>query len=442
MNSNEVAGRQGGCDEYVNLDRRGLLDPARWMREAIAGRARTRLTGAAAAAMAGVQGVAFGQGSGSGRDVLVYVMLRGGADGLTLCPPYGDPDYVSMRGPLAVPPPGQTGGAIDLDGTFGMSPALGALLPAWQAGDLAFLQGAGSTDPTRSHFDAMKFIEGGVPDQSATVIDTGWLGRYVAGASPVDPAAPLRAMAIDSVTPLTLFGAPKMLAISDPPGFDFDGWGSSRAARKALLAELYDRDSGPLRAAAAATIETVDRVNNIDFAAPPGGGALYPDSDFGDGLRAAAALIRGNIGLEAIQVDRGGWDHHDDMGPNGGQMYDMMAELAQALAAFRDDLGSLMSSVTVICMGEFGRRVDANGSAGTDHGRGGCMIALGGNVNGGQVLRSGWQGLDPALLDDLAVPVTIDYRDVLVEALERRLGFAAAGSLFPNHTPSPVGVFA
>ncbi|MEL6716824.1 MAG: hypothetical protein AAFP86_23810, partial [Planctomycetota bacterium] len=154
MNESSIHGRSDGCDEYVDVERRAALHALRRGAAAMVGR-RRRGAAALASSAAALPRVAFAGGGGApARDVLVFCFLRGGMDGLSLCPPYADPDYVSMRGPLAVPPPGALGGALDLDGTFGLHPAAAALLPAYQAGDVAFVQGAGSTDPTRSHFDA------------------------------------------------------------------------------------------------------------------------------------------------------------------------------------------------------------------------------------------------------------------------------------------------
>ncbi|QDV07466.1 hypothetical protein Poly30_29920 [Planctomycetes bacterium Poly30] len=377
---------------------------------------------------------------GPARDVLVFVMLRGGMDGLSLCVPYADPDYAWQRGNLALPGPGQVDGVTDLDGFFGLSQAASALLPAYLAGDLLFVQTAGSPDPTRSHFDAMKFIEGGVPNQAAPVITTGWLGRHLAGVPAVSPAAKLRGVAIDFTAPLTLAGAPATLSIPDPSDFAFNGYQSSRLARQEVLRDLYAFESQPIRGAAEATLDTIDLLAGLNFENyVPSGGAVYPDTEFGDRFKAAAALIKAGIGIEAIEIDRGGWDHHDNLGPVSGQMAEMLAELSQTLLAFRLDLGVLMNDVTVAAMSEFGRRVDANGSGGVDHGRGGCMLVMGGHVNGGQVLHD-WVGLDPAVLDDKALPVRIDYRDVLIEILRDRMGNAAAGALFPNHVPTDWGI--
>lgn len=401
------------------------------------GKRRLGKTGAAAGAAAlalGQTKVAFAASGSPTRDVLVYVMLRGGMDGLSLCVPHADPDYAWQRGNLALPGPGQSGGVTDLDGFFGLSPSALALLPAYQAGELAFIQTVGSTDPTRSHFDAMKFIEGGVPNQQASIVTSGWLGRHLAAVPPLDPDAPLRAAAVDYVFPLTMAGAPAALSIPELDSFDFGGYSTSVSARQEVLRDLYSTQPEPLRGSAEATLETVDVLDGIDFENyVPSGGAVYPDTEFGQRFQSAAALIKAGVGVEAIEIDRGGWDHHDNMGPINGELAGMLEELSQTLAAFRLDLGSELANVTVVAQSEFGRRVDTNGSAGTDHGRGGCMLVMGGNVNGGQVIHD-WIGLDPAILDNLALPVRLDYRDVLTEILMERIGNPGALSLFPGHT--------
>lgn len=424
-----AAGDPGaGCREYVDLERRRWLQA---VRRVASGR------GAATAPM----GVALARGGTPGRDVLVFCMLRGGMDGLSLCVPHGDADYALHRGALAVPPPGLAGGALDLDGFFGLHPAAAPLLPAYLGGDLAFVHTAGSTDPTRSHFDAMKFIEGGVPNQNAAVVTEGWLGRHLASTPAADPTALLRGIALDSVFPLTLAGAPRALNTPALEDFDLQGYSSSRALRQVRLGRMYGRLEGVVGEGARATLDNIESMSTIDFAGyAPSGGAVYPDTDFGQAFRSAAALIKADRGVEAIEIDRGGWDHHDAQGVMAGTFHDMVEELAATLAAFRSDLGALMGSVTVVCLTEFGRRVDANGSGGTDHGRGSCMLVLGGNVNGGQVVRS-WTGLDPATLDDLALPVAIDYRDVLVELLQDRMGDGAAAARFPGHSFSDLGLF-
>ncbi|MEM7515368.1 MAG: DUF1501 domain-containing protein [Planctomycetota bacterium] len=417
--------RPSGCDEFAKLDRRRLLFGSAVRAAACAG--------AAAAVLPRV--TLAGGGSGS-RDVLVLLFLRGGMDGLTLCSPHADGDYYAQRGALAVPPPGSPGGSIDLDGFFGLAPSAAALHPAYTSGDLAFIHTSGSTDPTRSHFEAMKFIEAGIPNQGDAFYSSGWLARHLNGVSPLGTSE-MRAMAIDSTTPLSLIGGDKVLAIDDPSDFDFAGYDHTKQARRAVLENMFAHAPSPLNSAAVSTFDTIDLFQSIDFENyTPSGGAVYPDSEFGNRLKHTAALIKADIDLEAIEIDRGGWDDHDNMGPLNGALADRLTELSQALAAFRTDLGAEMNRVTVVAQSEFGRRVDANGSGGTDHGRGGLMMLMGGNVNGGQVYRN-WVGLSTDDLDDLALPVQIDYRDVLSEVLFRRMGNPA--SVFPNYTPTYPG---
>lgn len=410
-----------GCSDYAALTRRRLLQG-----------------GALGAATMALPRAAFARAGGN-RDVLVLVFLRGGMDGLTLCAPYADSHYYTHRPTLAVPPPGQANGAVDLDGFFGLAPSAAALLPSFVAGDLAIVHTAGSTDPTRSHFDAMKFIEGGVPNQNAGGISTGWLARHLLSVSPAGTNS-VRALALDALLPFSMAGSEAVLSVPDPSSFDFGGWNNTASARRQLLTTLYESAPEPQRSGALATLAMIDVLAAIDFASyAPSGGAVYPATDFGTSLMQTAALIKANIGLEAIEVDYGGWDHHTQMGPLSGQLAGMLGDLTQSLAALRLDLGSTMDRVTVVVHSEFGRRVDQNGSAGTDHGRGTCMLVMGGNVNGGQVYRN-WTSLATNQLDNFALPVRIDYRDVLFEVLDRRMGGTDLGFVFPNHTPTALGV--
>ena len=419
-----------GCDEFVNLEKRAFIEGAMRGIRGLAGRTAQPATAATTAVSSSV---AFAQSGTPVRDVIVFVMLRGGMDGLSFCVPHADPDYASMRGPLAVPPPGQLNGAIDLDGFFGLNPAAAALLPIYQSGELAIVNTAGSTNESRSHFDAMRFIEGGTPDPGTPPRTDGWLGRHLAGVAPVDPNASLRGVAIDWTAPQTILGGPKTLTIPDPSNFDIGGHWNTSQQRQDRIAAMYAERDDPIRSAALDSLSTISTLAAIDFNGyTPTGGAVYPVGDLGGRFERAAALIKAGIGVEAIEIDRGAWDHHDDLGPINGQFATMIAELSEALAAFYTDLGSLTNSVTIAVMSEFGRRVDANGSGGTDHGRGGCMLLLGGNVNGGQIVHD-WPGLDPQVLDDLALPVRIDYRDVLIEVLRDRAAHAGAAAIFPGH---------
>ena len=113
--------------------------------------------------------------------------------------------------------------------------------------------------------------------------------------------------------------------------------------------------------------------------------------------------------------------------------------LARGLGAFHTDLQDAMSSVTLVTMSEFGRRVAENASAGTDHGHGNFMLVMGGGAQGGQVYAN-WPTLAPEALNDGDLAITTDYRDVLAEVLTNRLNNPAIDQVFPGLNPLPPGI--
>jgi uncharacterized protein (DUF1501 family) len=150
-------------------------------------------------------------------------------------------------------------------------------------------------------------------------------------------------------------------------------------------------------------------------------------------------MIRGDIGVEAVQIDYGGWDTHSAQGPLTGGMATTMRSFADALAAFHADMegASRLGRVTVVATSEFGRQAKENGSQGTDHGHGNCMFVLGGGTNGGQVM-SAWPGLNAGqLYQNQDLQVTIDHRDILAEIVSRRLGNSRLDLVFPGFVPTP-----
>ncbi len=421
-----------GCREYNTLTRRDLLR-----------------AGAGAAVALGAPGwlprVSLADTFASDRDVIVSVFLRGGADGLTMVPPYFDSDYYSLRPGLAIQPPDAAGAnrALDLDGNFGLAPAMAPLLEAYAAGDLLVVHAAGLENPTRSHFEAQHNVEVGHGDPPATLF-TGWLGRHLANVSPASANAVLRAIGLSYGLQTTLLGAPAALPIADPAEFGFAGAANTTQRRRDAVAGMYAAWQDPLRTAALDTLGTLDLLEQIDFAGyKPKGGAEYPDEEFGEALKAAAALIKAEIGVEAIAIDLGGWDTHDNQGPIDGWMAQLMGVFAQGLAAFYADLSSdSFTDVAVLAMSEFGRNARENGSAGADHGHAGVMLALGGNIAGGRVLTD-WPGLaQDKLYDDQDLAIAIDYRDVIGEILTKRAGAQDIGKVFPdpNYTPKVYGV--
>lgn len=424
----DVRSDTGSCREYTRLSRRRFLGSS-------------AAAGAAAASLpAWMPKVAFAGGGGAGRDVMVSVYLRGGMDGLTGCVPYGDGDLYVYRPTLAVQPPGQTDGAIDLDGFFGLAPASAPLLTPWNDGRLLIVHAAGSPDPTRSHFDAQHYMETATPMQPSSSISTGWLGRHLDLIGAATPGAPLRGVGLSAILAQTLRGAPDTLPIQDPASFAFPGQPATAPLREVAMGRMYANTVDPLRSAAAASLASFDTLAGVDFAGyVPENGALYPAGNFGDQLRSAATMIKGDIGLEAAHIDLGGWDHHSNMGPINGILATLLDELARGLEAFYLDMLGQIDNVVVVVMTEFGRRIRENQSSGTDHGHGGVMFAMGGHINGGQVLTSPWPGVD-ASSGSGDMTITIDYRDVLAEILEQRMGASDLDGIFPGHLRQTYGV--
>ncbi len=416
-----------GCDEYRHLSRRQFVGLSAGLV-------------VAAAAPSWVPRVAYAQSESSERDVMVSVFLRGGLDSLSMCVPFNEPDYYALRPTIAVPPPdsGQANRALDLDGTFGIAPTLEPLMEPFQDGELLVVHACGLPESSRSHFDAMYFMEVGEATPSPSNF-TGWLGRHLQSTAPTMRDGVLRAVGIGYGLQRTLVGAPKALPISDLASFGFTGSGATKKQRKAVLEEIYTYANEPLRTSASDTFRTVDTLKRIGFSGyKPKGGARYPDSEFGYAMRSTAALIKGDVGVEAVAVDIGGWDTHDFQGNLDGSMMYLLQELAESLGAFYRDLkASNVRNVVTVAMSEFGRNVFENGSQGTDHGYGGLMLAMGASINGGQVLTE-WPGLEPSqLFEEQDLQITIDYRDILTEILTRRMGNADYRTVFNDKSYSP-----
>ena len=230
------------------------------------------------------------------------------------------------------------------------------------------------------------------------------------------------------------------LPIEDPATFDLRGNPGSLARRRRALEDMYAEVEGVLGESARNTFSTIDLLDEIDFDSYlPAGGASYPGDELGQALRSTAALIRAEVGVEAVSVDLSGWDTHDFQAPLDGQMSVVMASLAQGLAAFHQDLdGADQRNYVVVVMSEFGRNAFENGSLGTDHGHGGVMMTLGGHVAGGRVVTE-WPGLAPGqLFEEQDLAITIDYRDVLAEILTKRLDNGDIGAVFADPSYSPV----
>jgi uncharacterized protein (DUF1501 family) len=375
-------------------------------------------------------------------DVLLVVFLRGAADGLNMVVPHGEEAYYRLRPSLSIPRPDDrradsTLRTVDLDGFFGLHPALAALVPSWQSGQLAIVHACGAPDESRSHFQAMELMERGLTDLHGPA--SGWISRHLASFD-TGNVSPLRAVGIGEQVQRSLRGVVPASALQSIADYHLGGDPASTARFQAALASLY-AGADPLSDAGRETIAVLETLSAIGAAGyRPRPEALYPESEFGMGLRQVAALVRADVGLEAAAIDLGGWDTHFGQGAGEGLMAGLLADLAQGLAALHVDLADRLSDLTVVVMTEFGRRASENASLGTDHGHGGALFVLGGGVEGGRV-HAHWPGLEDEQLfgpGDLAV--TIDYRDVLAEICGLRLNNPSLEAVFPDYAPVFRGV--
>jgi uncharacterized protein (DUF1501 family) len=364
--------------------------------------------------------------------VLALLFLRGGADGLSLCAPYGAPEYYELRPTIALPRPRSSGALslIDLDGFFGLHPALAPLAPLYADGSLAVLHAVGNPALSHSHFDAQEFVETGTPAVKGTT--TGFLDRCLSRTEGRDL---MQGVSFSDLVPRSFLGPEPILVVRDVSRFDFDAprW---RPEAERLLAEMYE--ANPL--AVARTGQDALRALRILKGSPrigaaPANGAVYPDAPLGVSMAQAAQIIKARFGTRCIFVDvPGDFDTHSLQLERNQKDY---ATLGAALQAFSVDLGQDMDRVVVMVVTEFGRAVYESGAQGTDHGTGGAMLLLGGRVKGKHVYGR-WPGIAKAQLyleRDLAV--TTDYRDVFAELARDHLGIPDVKGLFPGYVPGP-----
>jgi len=364
------------------------------------------------------------------KKILVAIFQRGAVDGLNMVVPFGEPRYYELRPSIAIPKPdGTPNSAVDLDGFFGLHPALAPLKPMYDVRHLAIVDAVGSPDPTRSHFDAQDYMESGTPGFKG--VTDGWLNRALPKES--GPASPLRAVSLGDSLARTLRGHNDAVAVRNLNDFQV------RDPRGAATFEsMYENSLDTmLHGTGKETFNAVKIMQSIQKQTyVPANGANYGNGGFGKSLQQIAQLIKANVGVEVAFADIGGWDTHvNETGgqPTNGQLANNLAQFGQALAAFYQDLGDRMEDVTLVTMSEFGRTVKENGDRGTDHGHANVMFVLGGDVRGGKVYGD-WPGLaEEQLYEGRDLALTADFRDVLSELVARHLGNSNLRSVFPGY---------
>jgi uncharacterized protein (DUF1501 family) len=420
MSQQELARKPCGCPENDAISRRSFLQ-----RAGVAGAAGFV---AGLASPGAFTKLAFAATPYTG-DVLVVLSLRGGFDGLQAIVPAADPNYLAARPNIGIPP----NTLLQLDQTFGMHPAMAPLKPLWDAGTFGVVHAVGQEQPNRSHFEAMEELERAAPGSSTR---TGWIDRMLGLR---DPGTAFQGVQIGSSMAAPAFLGPSPeLAMSSIDDFGLSGaWDATELSRwDTALRGIHQGASDLLSGPASVALDAVGTTTALAAAGyVPENGAVYDeDSHLARTLRDLARLIKADVGLQVAAVDYGDWDMHEGMGTvAGGWMTDHLTELSLALAAFATDLGTKLAEVTVVSLTEFGRRVDENGSGGTDHGFGQLALLLGGGVRGGKI-HGQWPGLAPADLIDGDLNGVNDYRLLLAEILEKRCGASASNvsNVFPG----------
>ncbi|MDF2440686.1 MAG: hypothetical protein JWN98_1670 [Abditibacteriota bacterium] len=414
----------------------------------------------------------------NGRKILICIFQRGAVDGMSMVVPHGDPNYYVHRslaaGGIAIPRSGE-GGVIDLDGTFGLHPALSSLKSIWDDGHLAAIHACGSPSPTRSHFDAQDYMESGAPGNKH--VRDGWLSRAIL-ACPEDTAklkaqvratalaaqrtsraadkvaasinaSPFRSVSLTTQLPRIMQGTAEALAIPDLRTFGVKDSAAASVVAGAMgghrkvtssgatkgFEALYDQAVGDVLHGAGK--ESFEAMKMIEGLKPgtyvPARGARYPRGKLGESLQQIAQLIKAGVGVEVAFAETGGWDTHAAQGSAQGSLARRLQEFGDAIKALYVDLGDRMADVTILTMSEFGRTVRQNGTGGTDHGHATCFFTIGDKVNGGKVLGE-WPGLAPEqLYENRDLAVTTDFRDVFAEVAQKHLGVRDLQAVFPGY---------
>jgi uncharacterized protein (DUF1501 family) len=395
-------------------------------------------------------------------EIFVMVFLRGGMDGLSLLAPVSDAIYQAKRRRLVLP---TTGDFSSLPfnpnnptypgaGYFVLNQKASPLNELYSQGQLAFIHACGLDNSTRSHFDAMDYIERGTPGNKLT--PNGWIARHLNSVGANSGVLPV--LSTNTAAPTSLLGTSAPAAVGSPRSFAINGparynrrepantrypW-ADQAMLKSLERLYPASGKSNIEKVGTRTIETIKTIQAASVGNyTPSNGAVYPAGSFGSALSSIAQTVKLELGLRVATVDLGGWDTHENQGTTDafGYFSRKIDELARGLHAFYTDMLAYHEKLTVVVMSEFGRRLGANASEGTDHGHGNVMMVLGGNVNGGKCYGS-W----PGLLDldqDQDLKITTDYRVVLSEVITRRLGNNKLGYIFPGMTAAnytPLGI--
>ena len=376
------------------------------------------------------------------KKTMVCIFQRGAMDGLMAVTPFTDEYLKSARPTLFMSAAKDQKGAplIDLDGRFGLHPAMNVFEPFFREKRLAIVHGIGSPNNSRSHFDAQDFMESGTPFNKGTA--SGWLNRAT-GLLGHD-ATPFRAVSLTSSMPRSFYGDNPSVAISNLQDFAISMKGNPMGANMAAKSfeDLYDQTtSALLKETGKESFDAVKMLQKTDIKNyKPSNNASYPNTPLGNSLKQITQLIKMDLGLEVAFAESQGWDTHFNQGAETGTFARNVADLSNSIVAFWTDLGAFQDDVTLMTMTEFGRTVKQNGTGGTDHGHGSCNFILGNDVNGGKVHGNIHTLAVENLEDGRDLPVTTDFRCVFSEVADKHLSINNDRILFPDWTGKKIGV--
>lgn len=377
------------------------------------------------------------------RKTLICIFQRGAMDGLAAVTPFNDA-YLKAARPTIMMQASKTLGPnslIDLDGTFGLHPAMASFKNVFNDGRLAIVHGIGSPNKTRSHFDAQDYMEAGTPFNKGTA--SGWLNRAV-GLLGHDAATPFQAVSMTSSLPRSFYGDNASLAINNLQDFNLQMRGNPGGTNMAAKSfeDLYDQTSNNLlKDTGKESFEAIKMLKSVDTKGyKPANNAVYPNTSLGNALKQIAQLVKLDMGLEVAFAESGGWDTHFNQGTSTGIFSRNVNDLSESMMALWTDLGTFQDEVTIMTMTEFGRTVKQNGTGGTDHGRASCNFILGNDVAGGKVHGK----MNPLALENLEdgrdLAVTTDFRSVFSEVANKHLGIKNDKVLFPDWEGKQIGM--
>ena len=376
---------------------------------------------------------------------LVVIFQRGGCDGLNTVVPYGEDEYYNLRGSsIAIPKPSSSASrkAIDLNGFFGLHPSLAPLHQIYQNKHLAVLPTVHFEGATRSHFVNQDNIESGASQR----LPNGWLNRHL---TTHPQTGSIRGISFGSQVAHTLRGTANVAVISDLQNVGLKA-GQYEDTLRGYLREVYSQPIDPtdnnrwlVHQQGNILLDNLEILGAIDpNSYVPANGAVYPNSGYGKQLRQLAQLIKANIGLEAVTLNSGGWDHHQSQGgaESNGRQSRLHEQFSQGIYALYNDLGELMKDVIILTMTEFGRTAAVNASNGTDHGHASSWFVVGHQVKGG--VYGTWPGLLPEqLYKGRFLNHTVDYRNILGEIVTKHLGNNNLAAVLPDYSNyQPVGL--